>query len=106
LRHFAAGRAHDVWTLVFGDMGFDRRQLRHLMTPRLTRHRPAARRQPAVTMATRVRQEFDDVIDALERDQRPTMSGMSWLTARLPPTLRAPASDALAAGESIGGRWF
>ncbi len=106
LRRLAAGRAHDVRTLVFGNVSFDGRQLGHLMPSRLTRHRPAARQQAAVTMPTRVWKEFDHLIDALERDQRPTMAGMPWLATWLSTALGPPASHALVPGESVRRRRF
>jgi hypothetical protein len=53
-------------------------------------------------MATRVRREVDDRIDALCRHKRAMVPGMSRLSAGLPSTFHAPTAHTLAPRETIG----
>jgi hypothetical protein len=99
-RQRSAGGTPPTMTAIFGDVRLNGRQLRHLMAPRVARLIARVQRPPAV--ATALGHQLDRRVHTLGGNHRPRVGGMSRLPARLAAALLSPASDALAAGESIG----
>ena len=93
-------------TLVFRDVGVDRRQFRDLMSPGLAGHRASARGQGAVVMATRVRECRHLLIHACGGHHRSAVSDVTDLAAGLPSALLAASPLSLLARETVGRGWF
>ena len=102
LRRGPAGSTPQPMAAIFRDVRLDRRQLRHLVTPRVADR--IARVQTMLAVTTRVGDEIDEGIHALNGDQRPRVSRMARLSARFAPALHAATSVALPPCEAIGGR--
>jgi hypothetical protein len=101
-----ARRTHDGRTLIFRDVGVDRRQFRDLMAPGRPGHRASARAQCVVAVATRVRKDFDGLIHTLGRYQRPAVSGVAELATGFAPTLRPASPLPLDPRQAVGRRWL
>jgi hypothetical protein len=79
-------------------MRFDGRQFGYLMPPRfsLRRYLPALSGEAAIAVAATVRQQIDDMIEAIRRRQSAPVTTMARLSTGLTPTLPfLPAPGAL-----------
>ena len=104
VRHATALSTPSVMAAIFRDVRLDRRQLRHLMTPRMALF--VAGMQHAATMATRVRGEIDDRVHALDRDKGAGVTWMARLATRLAAALPPTTTHTLVSGQSVRGGWF
>ena len=87
---------------IFGDVGREGGHFRDLMASGIPDR--VARVQPALAMATRLRDQIKGRIRTIGGHQWPRVPGMSRLPAGLSSTLRAAPAFALATGEPIRGR--
>jgi len=107
LRGLSAVRADGFLTSVFGNVRLDRRQLGHLMPPRLSLcgYLSATAGEAAITMAAAVRQQVDSPIDPLCRDQAAPVARVAVLTTRFAAALAFSCPpEALLTGQPIGRR--